>query len=707
MYHIENFRLLLISSLFYAFLMQESQIANPHHGLFGLRINRDINTPSIIMDKKHPLYLLKDIISQDPVFTSDEIIMFLSGLDCCCLKIQPKIHRKKTLNIKCKKINFDRCLNIIETNPKDEDIKSKILKLYYDSEGNYFLVQIVQTSKYLQYEKRNFKETNNRSFHAWIYLPIENGEPSPTNPQGFNSNLIIRYLSRYFNHKANIKFVNQFTAAAFRSIESPIERTMLNRIDENAMNATDLKELFTCIGGHLFLVKGNGLYEFEGTSIKAFAWIPEVSFEVLTMGNCIELDTSFTAINPYVFSVPSIIHRNSGIPLGLLVGPTECHELYSLLYNSMSIIDSELFQILLSKKILSDEHSSFECLQKRYGFDLYYCYVHLIRSFGAHSAISILVREVLFCKSEEEFLANLPRFIRTFNLFLEIGGSAQSCKEKFIAILGYDENGEKVERNAHMEPLYIRMIEGIPTTTNHVESLHHYINDSVGKYKNPYKRLAVLIQCIINHMNNVNHNIIRNLRNYIKNLKNFAINEIKKNPECISYYDKNICENSSCYDGLYYSQIYQCELPCIHQVMNKKWSNSDVFFAENFGFEEVVLCVQKTELIFQYIDDEFKPPKKNENSSNEPIDCKASTHNHFKDPYANMINRTFVQLKSVMGHKIAIQEVSGYACQELIEMNQEPKNVQLFVGNPDDYLTLLSVRIITRAYKEKGMWNKF
>ena len=57
MYHIEIFRLILISSLFYAFQIQEYQIANPHHGLFGLRINRDINTPSIIMDKKHPLYL--------------------------------------------------------------------------------------------------------------------------------------------------------------------------------------------------------------------------------------------------------------------------------------------------------------------------------------------------------------------------------------------------------------------------------------------------------------------------------------------------------------------------------------------------------------------------------------------------------------------------------------------------------------------------
>lgn len=137
----------------------------------------------------------------------------------------------------------------------------------------------------------------------------------------------------------------------------------------------------------------------------------------IPLGNCIELDTSYSSIKPYVFSVPTLIHRNTEIPFALLVGPVECHELYLLLYNSFNLINSELSDILLSTKILSDEHSCFECLQKRYGFALYYCYVHLIRSFGGHSSIPILVREFLFYKREEEFFTNLPRFIKTFKLF--------------------------------------------------------------------------------------------------------------------------------------------------------------------------------------------------------------------------------------------------------------------------------------------------
>ena len=54
------------------------------------------------------------------------------------------------------------------------------------------------------------------------------------------------------------------------------------------------------------------------------------------------------------------------------------------------------------KKILSDEHSSFE------------------------------------------FFTNLPHFINTFKLFLEIGGSAQSCRGKFISIIGFIENSEQL-----------------------------------------------------------------------------------------------------------------------------------------------------------------------------------------------------------------------------------------------------------------------
>lgn len=75
--------------------------------------------------------------------------------------------------------------------------------------------------------------------------------------------------------------MNQFTAALFRLIESTIGRTMFNRIDENSVNATGLKELFTCIGGYLFLVKGNGLYKGVGAIFFPFFYYFDIFFNVL------------------------------------------------------------------------------------------------------------------------------------------------------------------------------------------------------------------------------------------------------------------------------------------------------------------------------------------------------------------------------------------------------------------------------------------
>ena len=131
-------------------------------------------------------------------------------------------------------------------------------------------------------------------------------------------------------------------------------------------------------------------------------------------------------------------------------------------------INSDLFEELKSKCILSDQHTSFEALQKKYNFELFFCYVHIIRSFGASSAISILVREILFCKTQEEFESIYLRNIKTFKYLLEIGGSAVIHKEKFQKIFGFDENGNPVNRSTMMEPFFIRIQKGVPSSTNHI-----------------------------------------------------------------------------------------------------------------------------------------------------------------------------------------------------------------------------------------------
>lgn len=78
-----------------------------------------------------------------------------------------------------------------------------------------FLIQIVKPSRFIQFENKSFQGIDGRKFHAWVFNPVPQGEPTLINNKGYNNNMIIAFLSTYFNNIINIKKVNQFTAAAF------------------------------------------------------------------------------------------------------------------------------------------------------------------------------------------------------------------------------------------------------------------------------------------------------------------------------------------------------------------------------------------------------------------------------------------------------------------------------------------------------------
>lgn len=689
----------------------DEEILGSIEGLFGLRVNRDMNSELTILDSKHPLYMLSNLYTQESIFNPFEIIEFLSGINCDDLIIKSKLNKNKIYKKDSLTYQFDRCIDVMDQFVKEEEITTKkILKVYFDSQGNHFLVQIKNTSKKIKYVKKKIKINDSRVFNAYIFIPCPLGTPTLTNPQGFNPNKIIKIMSRYFNSKNNLDVVNSFTSNAFADICPLNEKVLLSRDDHYIQNAKDLFDIFNVIGGHLFLIPGNGTFRFDNEEVKAFCWLPDIINNLLILGCCIELDCSFKAVEDNVFCVPMIIYRNTGIPIGLITGPSECSQLYSMLYNSIFKIDDSLFKSIIEKFILSDQHSSFDTLRKRFGLKLFHCYVHIIRSFGSSSSISILVREVLFCKSENEFQNKLPRIIRTFKKLLQVGGSAQKHKDKFISILGYNENGEEVDREPEMEPLFIRMKYSVPTSTNHIERFHRYVNESVKPFRNKYRKLAILIESIIEQINRADTNLLRKLKDYITNLKQKALKIICEEPEKINSFNGSSCTNELCADDFYYSNLYQCELPCLHQILNEKWKKYDDFSLEDFGIEPISLKYEDTELHVDFLDDEFV--EKEQTQTDVPTDNNVISYNveiteHFEGLYAQMVNITYSQLYCVMGSKIKLQEVAGIACEMQALLLQNEDNAKLLAENPDDFMVILSVEIIIKAYETKNMINKF
>ena len=93
-----------------------------------------------------------------------------------------------------------------------------------------------------------------------------------------------------------------------------------------------------------------------------------------------------------------------------------------------------------------------------------------------------------------------------------------------------------------MEPIFIRMQKMIPSSTNHVERFHRFVNESIDDLQNPYKKLGTLFKCMESQMNNYNDNLLRNLKEYIKNLRDRAKEIVENDPDRLEDYSKDDCD---------------------------------------------------------------------------------------------------------------------------------------------------------------------
>lgn len=70
-------------------------------------------------------------------------------------------------------------------------------------------------------------------------------------------------------------------------------------------------------------------------SIHAFSWVAPWAFEVIHKFQYVELDCTFSILDPYVVSIPQFIVNGISLPVGNVAGPQEASELYSLYYNEL------------------------------------------------------------------------------------------------------------------------------------------------------------------------------------------------------------------------------------------------------------------------------------------------------------------------------------------------------------------------------------
>ena len=107
-------------------------------------------------------------------------------------------------------------------------------------------------------------------------------------------------------------------------------------------------------------------------------------------------------------------------------------------------------------------------------------------------------------------------------------------------------------------PIFKRISDGVPCTTNHIEAFHRNLNQVAKGLTNIALRLGCICKYIIDRTIRSNKSSEVNLKLYLNRLKEKACN--KTSPK----YQIQKCD---CGRKLYFERLYGISVPCIHDIL--------------------------------------------------------------------------------------------------------------------------------------------
>lgn len=696
--------------------------------------------------KDNPIYFESDVINRSQIFNYKQAVEFLCSINCqdCKIKRISGLTKERILKFP---YTMSKTTEIVFPNRIDlYNILDNInfLSIHFTDNCSQFAIQMrwggyLKLTPVLFSHPDNPNKKNSRFPKGYLFFP-EIPKPqifNPFNPRGYPDNIIIRAITQYLYHKLLTIPIEQEILVFFFGI-SPT--TYYRNIIEKANNAhkkkrfNNLSEIFEKIGGYAhIIINGNGNLKFKNDKVQGFIWIPDSTFEILkkdlSKKCCIELDTSFKGTKPNVYVVVQLIYRNVGIPIALIVGPKENQYLYSLFYEAFKIYDQKMqndmfyYKKIKSIPILTDMHSSFSLLAEHYELQHYYCYAHIIRSYGANSVISILVRNILFSHTEEEFIENKDRYSDIFEILLSLNSkTAKGCSKRFTEdiLLVNETHLSQDYGDQRFSPLYHRMRKNIPTTTNHSERFHCTVNQSIKDLHitdtSIYDRIAIIIQCMKDSIKTVNERLYRQIRDRITQLINRANKSI--NPKAnLDDYDKTIahkrkffqkrhCDMKFCYEKEYNNYKFGPNIiPCIHCVLhpyytNKKALKDFIDQIETFYYEK---DDKATEIIFinDYQLDYAKEHEEKGKGIVSFIPMNPFDECDFDHPITAMLVRIYFGLKATkLRNKINIFDLVDLCLKSFAEILKTETDYLQCQNKTDKFINRLTAVVLFKVFEK-------
>jgi hypothetical protein len=291
--------------------------------------------------------------------------------------------------------------------------------------------------------------------------------------------------------------------------------------------------------------------------------------QVIRLADYIELDASFHAGYPYVYTVPQAIYHNDPYPLGFTFCPFESSRMYGLFYEKLqSVVHPDIFDRILHLPVLSDEGTGLKSFCRENQIPQFFCFRHLINKFGAGSLIATLVRKMLFISTKERYVEQLPENLGlASSLFRGDPIHLRAFEELFLVTFEPHSN-QRFDTWSPQDPTYdaqalwTRMALHVGTCSNHAERFHRTLKSFVEKCDSMDSKFL-----------NVQHNVVGRvvrlsqpgssrfmLTEKIRANRHFWHENYAQIPQ-IKYSDTcPTCHWSPVLEARYYYKV-----PCIHQ----------------------------------------------------------------------------------------------------------------------------------------------
>lgn len=304
--------------------------------ILDIGTSTNVLIPKTFYSRGHPVYLTNaPYYNTKPLLHSFTVLYFLSTFDESFTFSQTK------KNSTIREIDgqlFTHHL-IIKLN------SLKLFKVFYQKTGNYFVIQILNLHTDIHYDSKEIKCCKNKRT-IYIYSNPIIRINNPEIPLQIMNNKGIMELSDFYNNKSVDKSqINEITSSLFYSI-APFNPKTIKKTKNLKINPNNtLEGIFENAGGYLFKFQPMEGIDLNEYPFGVFTWFSPYFIEItksykFEYATTIEFDATFTALAPYTICIPQLIFRNTGIPLGLMISPSEKTSLYAMFFEALKKLDS-------------------------------------------------------------------------------------------------------------------------------------------------------------------------------------------------------------------------------------------------------------------------------------------------------------------------------------------------------------------------------